>query len=64
MPFWDDANLSSLPDLSGRLMLVDVFDKPVRFRLEMLASNSKSSTAVMSSANSWMKSMPVVRCTT
>ena len=36
MPFWDDANLSSLPDLSGRLMLVDVFDKPVRFRLEML----------------------------
>jgi len=36
MPFWDDVNLSSLPDLSGRLMLVDVFDKPVRFRLEML----------------------------
>ena len=41
MPFWDDVNLSSLPDLSGRLMLIEVFDKPVRFRLEMLGEELK-----------------------
>jgi hypothetical protein len=33
MPFWDDAKLSDLPDLAGRLFLVDVFDQPERFRL-------------------------------
>jgi hypothetical protein len=32
IPFWDDVNLSALPDLSGRLLLVDVFAKPERFR--------------------------------
>jgi hypothetical protein len=33
MPFWDDVNLSALPNLSKRLMLIEVFDKPLRFRL-------------------------------
>lgn len=33
MPFWDDVNLSDLPDLLGRLFLVDVFGLPERFRL-------------------------------
>jgi hypothetical protein len=32
MPFWDDLNLSSLPDLADRLLLIDVFDGPERFR--------------------------------
>ena len=32
MPFWDDVSLAALPNLSGRLMLIDVFDKPLRFR--------------------------------
>ena len=32
MPFWDDLNLSVLPDLSDRLLLIDVFEKPERFR--------------------------------
>jgi hypothetical protein len=41
MPFWDDANLSALPDLSSRLILIDVFDKPVRFRLGMLGEELK-----------------------
>ncbi|MDR3421239.1 MAG: hypothetical protein P4L80_08380 [Xanthobacteraceae bacterium] len=41
MPFWDDVNLSSLPDLSGRLMLLKVFDKPARCRLEMLGEELK-----------------------
>jgi hypothetical protein len=36
MPFWDDVNLSMMPDLAGRLMLIEVFEKPVRFRLGML----------------------------
>jgi hypothetical protein len=32
MPFWDDAKLSDLPDLAGRLFLIDVFERPDRFR--------------------------------
>src|SRR6185369_8598360 len=41
MPFWDDVNLSAFPDLSGRLMLIEVFSKPVRFRLGMLGEELK-----------------------
>jgi hypothetical protein len=33
MPFWDDVNISALPDLAGRLMMVEATDKPVRFRI-------------------------------
>ena len=32
MPFWDDVKLSSLPDLSGHLMLLDALENPRRFR--------------------------------
>jgi len=32
MPFWDDAKLTDLPDLAGRLLLIDVFQDPERFR--------------------------------
>ncbi len=42
MPFWDDVNLSMLPDLSGRLMLIEVFDKPIRFRIGMAGDEIKS----------------------
>jgi len=38
MPFWDDVNLSSLPDLSPRLMLIDVFAKPQRFRFNFIGA--------------------------
>lgn len=39
MPFWDDFKPSSLPDLSDRLMLLDVDDNiPVRFRLNLVGS--------------------------
>jgi hypothetical protein len=41
MPFWDDVNLSMLPDLAGRLMLIEVFDRPVRFRLGMVGEEIK-----------------------
>jgi hypothetical protein len=33
MPFWDDAKLTDLPDLADQLLLVDVFDRPERFRI-------------------------------
>lgn len=33
MPFWDDFKIPSLPDLADKLMLIDVFEKPERFRL-------------------------------
>jgi len=36
MPFWDDVKLSSLPDLNDRLILVDVFAHPQRFRLNFV----------------------------
>lgn len=32
MPFWDDARLTDLPDLTPRLFLIDVFQGPERFR--------------------------------
>jgi len=41
MPFWDDVNLTALPDLSDRLMLIDVFDKPLRFRFETVGKELK-----------------------
>lgn len=42
MPFWDDLNISALPDLSGRLMLIEVSDKPVRFRCAVMGEELKA----------------------
>ena len=36
MPFWDDVNLAKLPELADRLMFVDVYEDPQRFRLNTL----------------------------
>jgi hypothetical protein len=33
MPFWDDVKISALPDLAGRMMMIEATDKPVRFRI-------------------------------
>jgi hypothetical protein len=33
IPFWDDVKPSEVPCAPERLMLLDVFDKPLRFRL-------------------------------
>jgi hypothetical protein len=38
MPFWDDASLSSLPDLADRSMLIDVLTGPSRFRFGTVGS--------------------------
>lgn len=36
VPFADDLDLSALPDLSGRLFVVGVFNKPERFRIDLV----------------------------
>jgi hypothetical protein len=36
MPFWDDLKPSALSDQSGKLLLIDVFAKPERFRFNQL----------------------------
>jgi hypothetical protein len=41
MPFWDDVNLSHLPDLAGRVMLIEVFEKPMRFRFGSIGDEIK-----------------------
>jgi hypothetical protein len=43
MPFWDDVKLSSLPDLSDRLLLVDAFENPHRFRLNSVGAQIRRS---------------------
>jgi hypothetical protein len=43
MPFWDDVKLSSLPDLSDCLMLIDAFENPQRFRLNSVAAQIRRS---------------------
>jgi len=32
MPFWDDVSTTALPELASHLILMDAFDKPMRFR--------------------------------
>jgi hypothetical protein len=32
MPFWDDVKISALPELSGKLFMIEATDRPVRFR--------------------------------
>ncbi|HMM14379.1 MAG TPA: hypothetical protein PKA57_07085 [Parvibaculum sp.] len=36
MPYWDDVKLSALPRLEDRMMLIGVFEKPERFRFEII----------------------------
>lgn len=39
MPFWDDLDLTTLHDLSGRVFLVGVFSKPERLRLDLVGED-------------------------
>jgi hypothetical protein len=39
VPFWDDVKLSALPGFEDRLMLVDVFESPQRFRLSTVGND-------------------------
>ncbi|MEO6340182.1 MAG: hypothetical protein ABIO39_09110 [Caulobacteraceae bacterium] len=38
IPFWDDVNLTALPDLATQIALVDVFEGPERFRFGLIGS--------------------------
>lgn len=38
MPFWDDIRLSALPDLADRLILIEAFELPQRFRFDHLGA--------------------------
>jgi hypothetical protein len=38
MPFWDDVKLPALPDLMGRLTLIDVFANPERSRFSFVTA--------------------------
>ncbi|QUD86896.1 hypothetical protein [Phenylobacterium montanum] len=38
MPFSDDARLTDLPDLAPQLLLVDVFERPERFRFSTVGA--------------------------
>jgi hypothetical protein len=42
MPFWDNVNLSKLSDVSARVLLIDVFSGPARFRLNTVGSDLSS----------------------
>jgi len=42
IPFADDVNLSALPDLSPRLMLLEVFEKPTRLRFAMVGTDIRA----------------------
>lgn len=39
VPFSDDVKLSALPGFEGCLLLADVFEKPQRFRLNIIGDN-------------------------
>ncbi|MGZ5875199.1 MAG: hypothetical protein ACXWKP_24180 [Bradyrhizobium sp.] len=43
IPFWDDLKLSSLPDLADRLMLIEVFERPQRFRFNSVGEKIQQS---------------------
>lgn len=45
MPFWDDVNLSALPDLKDRLLLLDVYVNPERFRFNAVGKELGTSYA-------------------
>lgn len=45
MPFWDDYDPGALRDLAGRLVLLDVFDKPQRFRFNTVGGDLASDKA-------------------
>lgn len=42
IPFADDVNLSALVGLQGRLVLIDVFDKPQRFRFNIVGDDIRN----------------------
>ncbi len=46
MPFWDDVKPSALPDVTNRLLLVDAFADPERFRINSIGADVGESSAL------------------
>jgi hypothetical protein len=46
MPFWDDVKPSMLQDVADRLMLIDVYAEPERFRIRTVGADIGESSAL------------------
>jgi hypothetical protein len=46
MPFWDDIKPTALPDITDRLLLIDVFAEPERFRINSLGADVGETSAL------------------
>ncbi len=44
IPFWDDLKLSALGDVAARTLVIEVFDKPQRFRLDIVGEEIDRAT--------------------
>jgi hypothetical protein len=47
MPFWDDVKLSALPELADRLLLLNVFADPERFRVNTIGAAGGAQAAAL-----------------
>ena len=63
MPFADDVNITAMPDMSGRLMSIEVFDiGPFASDSQCWECRSKGGAVRTLWANSWTKSRSMPRC--
>ena len=46
MPFWDDVKLSALSDIADRVLLLDVYDDPERFRVNTIGAQAGDGDAL------------------
>ena len=46
MPFWDDVKLSALSDIADRVLLLDVYDEPERFRVNTIGAQAGDGDAL------------------
>ena len=46
MPFWDDIKPTALPDIADRLLLIDIFAEPERFRINSLGADVGEKSAL------------------
>jgi len=42
MPFWDDVKTNAIPELSDKLLLIDAFQQPLRFRFRYVGQAIES----------------------
>ena len=61
VPFSDDVNLSAIPELSGNLVLVEVFERPQRFRFSRVGQELLKGGGECSITGSFADEMEVCR---